>query len=106
MRALPFSLFAFSGILLLSACATITPEARVRAGLVDAGLSERMAGCMAGRMVDRLSITQLRRLQSLSGVSKVDYRDVTVSEFLHKIRALKDPEILSVTSRAALACAL
>lgn len=90
----------------VAACTTISPEARVRAGLMNAGVSERMAGCMAQRMVDRLSITQLRRLQSLSGLKNVDYRDVTVDEYLHKIRALRDPEIFSVTSRAALACAL
>lgn len=86
----------------LSACAT--PEARVRTGLVNAGLPQPIAGCMAERMVDRLSLVQLRRLQSLSTVSKVDYRRTTIDEFLHKVRALRDPEILSVTGKAALVC--
>nr|WP_184081290.1 hypothetical protein [Sphingobium subterraneum] len=90
--------------LLLSGCAS--PEARVRTGLVNAGLPDPLAACMAGRMVERLSLTQLRRLQSLSGLNKVDYRRVSVDEYLYRIRALKDPEILSVTSKAALSCAL
>jgi len=46
--------------LLLSACAI--PEARLRTGLQNAGLSQAMASCMAERMVDRLSLMQLRRI--------------------------------------------
>jgi len=92
--------------LALGACATVSPEAKVRANLMDAGLSPRMAGCMAERMVDRLSISQLRRLKSFASVRKVDYRDATIDELLHKLRALDDPEIFSVTSRAALSCAI
>ena len=97
-------LLALAPLLALAACAT--PETRVRTGLMNAGLSKPVAACMAGRMVDKLSLLQLRRLQSLSTVSDVDYRNITVSQFMHKVRALKDPEILSVTSKAALACAL
>lgn len=92
--------------LLLSACATVTPEQRVRAGLVEAGLSAPMAACMAGRMVDRLSLAQLRRLQSLASLGKADMGAMTVDRFLYKIRGLDDPDIFLVTSRAALACAL
>ena len=40
--------------LALSACAT--PETRVRTALMDAGLSQPIAACMADRMVDRLSL--------------------------------------------------
>lgn len=88
----------------LSACAS--PEARLRTGLMDAGLSDRMAGCMAPYMADRLSIGQLRKLQSLASVSKKDYRHTTLDSYLHKVRALEDPEILTVTGKAALVCAL
>ncbi|RVT43399.1 hypothetical protein [Sphingobium algorifonticola] len=88
----------------LSACAT--PQNRVEAGLVDAGISPRMAACMADRMVDRLSLVQLRRLQSLSKVGKTDFRTISVDQFLFRVRALQDPEILTVTSKAALVCAI
>ena len=47
-------LFALLALILLSGCAT--PETRLKQALVEAGLSEPMAGCMAGRMVDRLSL--------------------------------------------------
>lgn len=84
----------------LSACAT--PEARLRTGLVNAGLSPRMAGCMAERMVDRLSLMQLRRMSDLPGARE----SASVEQFLHRVRALRDPEILAVTSAAAARCAL
>ena len=91
-------------LLALSACAT--PETRLRTGLMDAGLSDRVAGCMADRMVNALSIVQLRRLQSLGSLKQANSRSLSVADFLHKVRALRDPEILSVTSTAAAACAL
>ncbi len=65
-----------------------------------------MAGCMAERMADRLSIGQLRRLQSLASLRKSHMGDMTVDRFLYKVRALDDPEIFAVTSKAALICAI
>jgi len=91
-------------LLALSACAS--PESRLRAGLVQAGVSQRMAGCMAERMVDDLSILQLRRLQSLGSLKSSNMGELSVADLLHKVRALRDPEILSVTSKAAGVCAL
>ncbi|WP_327753387.1 hypothetical protein VVT58_08525 [Sphingobium sp. SJ10-10] len=92
--------------LLLASCATVSPESRLRVGLIDAGVSPSMAGCMAERMADRLSLTQLRRLQSLASLRKSHMGDMTVDRFLYKVRALEDPEIFAVTSKAALICAI
>jgi len=89
---------------LLSSCATVSPESRLRNRLMEAGLSPRMATCMAGKMVDRLSLSQLRKLQSLASLRKTDMGEVTLDHFLHKIRALEDPEIFLVTSKAAISC--
>ncbi|MET0360923.1 MAG: hypothetical protein ABW048_04130 [Sphingobium sp.] len=96
----------FAAVLLLCGCATLSPESRLRAGLIDAGLSPRMAQCMAERMADRLSITQLRRLQSLASLRKADMGAITLDRFLYKVRALEDPEIFLVSSKAAIGCAL
>src|SRR3546814_15840425 len=83
--------FAFLlSLLALAACAT--PETRVRNSLLKAGLSEPMAACMAGRMVDRLSLAQLRRLSSLSSIKERTMQDMTIDEFIYRIRALHDPE--------------
>ena len=91
---------------LLSSCATVSPESRLRAGLVDVGLPRDIAGCMAERMVDRLSLMQLRRLQSLGSLRNSHMGSLSIDRFLYKLRALEDPEIFAVTSKAALVCAL
>jgi hypothetical protein len=84
----------------LAACAV--PEARLRAGLVNAGLSQPMAACVAERMVDRLSLTQLRRIGDLPYAR--DQR--SVAGFLHRVRALRDPQIWAVSSSSAAVCAV
>jgi hypothetical protein len=91
-----FSLIAL--LALLSACAV--PEARLRAGLVNAGLPAPLAACMAERMVDRLSLMQLRRIGDLPRARGA----VSVAEFLHRVRALRDAEILSVSASSAAVC--
>ncbi|WP_420144052.1 hypothetical protein [Sphingobium sp.] len=92
-------------LLILPSCSSLSPESRLRAGLQEAGLSPRMAGCMAGRMADRLSLTQLRKLQSLASLRKSHSDKMTIDQLLHKVRALGDPEIFAVTSASAIACA-
>ena len=46
-----------------------------------------MAACMAERMVDRLSLIQLRRIGDLPYAASSG----SVSEFLHRVRSLGDP---------------
>jgi len=99
-------LIAATALLALGLAACTSPEARVRTGLINAGIPDQTAECMAGYMVDRLSITQLRRLQSLASVKKVDYERITLKDFLYKVRALEDPELIAVTGKAALRCAI
>jgi hypothetical protein len=82
----------------LSACAV--PEARLRAGLVDAGLPRPLAACMAERMVDRLSLIQLRRMGDLPRARAA----LSLTEFLHRVRALRDPQILSIAASSAAVC--
>ncbi len=91
---------------LLASCAPVTPEARIRVALTDAGLDKEIAACMAERMVDRLTIAQLRKLSSLSKLREADIRMMSIGEFLHRIRALGDPEILKVVTKAGLGCAI
>lgn len=90
--------------LALAGCAT--PETRLRNGLQGAGLSPAMSACMAERMVDRLSLVQLRRLSALGSLKDKRIVDLSLDQFLHKVRALKDPEILAVSTSSAALCAL
>ncbi len=96
---------AVLSFLIVSLAACATPETRLRTGLVNAGLSQSIAACMADRMVDRLSLLQLRRLGSLASLRDKKAGDLTLNQFLHKVRALKDPEILTVTTSSAALCA-
>jgi len=91
-------------VLALSACAT--PETRIRTALIDAGLSQPIASCMADRMVNRLSLVQLNKLNGLKKLRGQDMRKVTVEEFLRRTRSLQDPEILGVATSSGLICAV
>ena len=88
----------------LPGCAT--PETRLRVGLMNAGLGQNQSACMAERMVDKLSLLQLRRIASLRNFGKERIGDMSVDRFLHNIRSLEDAEILTVTTRAALSCVI
>ncbi len=93
-------------LLALSACATMSPEAKVRTRLMEAGLSRPMASCMAERLVDRLSMQELRRLGSLSKLGTRRVGDMTIDELLHRLGALNDPHILKVVAKAGIGCAI
>ena len=95
------------GLLLLatlSACST--PETRLRNGLQSAGLSADTSACMADRMIDKLSLPQLKRLSDLSKISDKKIGEMRVGQFWRQVRALRDPEILAITTRAGLSCAI
>ena len=77
------------------------PEARLRSGLIRAGLPEPLSACMAERMVDRLSLKQLMRIADLPKARGAESLD----QFLHRVRALGDAEIVGVTSSSAALCA-
>lgn len=93
-------LAAAAAALLLAGCAT--PEARTRAALEKTGLSRPVAACMAGRLVDRLSLAQLQRLGRLGRLQQAG----NFEEFLRLTRALRDAEILAVVSSSGLVCAM
>ncbi len=90
----------------VAGCATVSPEARVRGKLIEAGIRPPVAGCMAERMVDRLSLVPLKRLQSIGGLGNHDVRGMSIDELVHRLRALNDPEIISVVLKAGIGCSI
>lgn len=72
---------------------------KVRSALVDAGLSDSNASCMAERMTDRLSIGQLQRLQALQGPKR------GLADYVATVKRIGDAELLGVTTSAAALCA-
>ncbi|WP_231848691.1 hypothetical protein [Sphingobium sp. SYK-6] len=103
-RRAAFALAPLCALLALSACAT--PEAQLRQGLVNAGLSEPMARCMARPMVEKLSTGQLMKLRSLGRTADLDPSRTSYNELMRHLRAMQDPEIIRVTASAALGCSL
>lgn len=72
---------------------------KVRSALVDAGLSDANAACMAERMTDRLTLGQLQRLETLQSPKR------GLSDYVLTVRRLGDAELLGVTTSAAALCA-
>jgi type IV pilus biogenesis protein CpaD/CtpE len=97
-------LLATAATALLAGCAT--PETRIRNALVEAGLPKPIASCMAGRMVDRLSLGQLNKLRGLDKLKGRKASQITVDEFVKRTKALQDPEILGVVSSSGVICAI
>ncbi len=97
-------LVALCALLPLAACGGA--ESQLRKGLVSAGLTEPMARCMAKPMARQLSVDQLMKLRSLSKVSGLDPRRTTYEKVTRHLRALEDPEILRITTSAAVDCAI
>jgi hypothetical protein len=85
--------------LVLAGCVEKIAEPKVRAALIDAGLPPATSNCMARRMVDRLSIAQLRKLQALQGEKR------GVMDYVAAVGRVGDPEVFEVTAAAGAVCA-
>lgn len=93
-------------ILALTGCAsTLVKQNEVEAALVDAGLSRRMAACMARPMAEQLSVRQLRDLQNLAGLRRERIGDLTIGELATTL-SRTDAETAGVVTRAGLGCAI
>jgi hypothetical protein len=89
----------------LSACGAVA-ENRITTALTDAGLSEPVSSCIADRMVDKLSMAQLRSISELKDKSGTRPRNVGIAEFLVQHRGDLDPEVYAVIAKAGVGCAL
>jgi hypothetical protein len=88
----------------LAGCGPI--EGQVRKGLMNAGIHKTVATCMSEKMVDKLSLFQLKRMASLGNLQGDKAKTMSYDRLMYNVRALKDPEILTVTSAAWLKCAV
>ena len=93
-------------LVLLGGCIQKIAESRVRSALVEAGLSDKNANCMAARMVDRLTIGQLRKLESLKARPGERERPVTIAQYIERVRRVGDSEVIAVTASSAGLCAV
>lgn len=87
-------------VLPLAACApSKLAYGSVKSAMVEAGLSEPNAACMATRMTDRLSLVQLNKLKKLKGEKR------SLGDYVDAVRKVGDAEALSVTASSAALCA-
>lgn len=84
--------------MLTQGCVSKLAYPRVKSALLDAGLSDRNASCMADRMTDRLSLAQLRKLEALRGEKR------SLAEYVEAVRRVGDAEVLGVTASSAALC--
>ncbi|KQS03262.1 hypothetical protein ASG11_02465 [Sphingomonas sp. Leaf357] len=91
-------------MLALAACSPI--ESRTRDGLIRAGLSPKLATCMAKPMSEQLSVAQLRKLAKLGTSAGESGEGHGRKHLLKRIRSLDDPQIVSVTATAAALCSV
>ena len=80
-------------------------EDRLEDEMVAAGLPQPMAECIEDRMADRLSIGQLRKLESLRPEEGEADIPLNIAEFLERVRRVADPEVLEVSATSAAICA-
>ena len=86
-------------LLALAACSpSKIAYPRVKSALLDAGLSDRNAACMADRMTDKLTIPQLRRLEKLKGDKR------SLADYVEAVRRVGDADALTVTATSAALC--
>ncbi|WP_310535345.1 hypothetical protein [Novosphingobium sp.] len=93
------ALSTFAAIFVLSGCVQDIKASRVKSALMDGGLSESLAGCMAQRMAGKLTIHQLKELQRLNAAPRR-----TISEFVAALRKNGDADAIEVTLSSAALC--
>ena len=101
---LPLSVL-IGGALTLTACAS-TAERRIENSLIDAGLPRGLSSCMANRLSENLSVTQLRRVADFADGFEGRVEDMTIGEIGRKFRPLGDAALITTIGRAAAGCAI
>jgi hypothetical protein len=97
---------AAGAAVLLTGCVQKIAENRVESALLKAGLDQRTSTCMAERMVDRLTIGQLRKLEGLQARTGEPIRPTTLKGYIDRVRRVGDAEVLAVTTSSAGLCAV
>jgi hypothetical protein len=90
--------------LALAACAT--PAQRIASNLQGFGVPPRQAQCMGGRLGERLSFGQLRRVQQLTDLNGRRLERMSIREIAGRLTDERDPAIIAEFLRAGIGCAI
>jgi len=82
-------------------------EWQVKGALVQSGLGEKRAACMAERMVDRLTIVQLWKLrQGMAAQPGEPEEGYGIGELIKRLDRVDDGEAVAVLTTSAGLCAI
>jgi hypothetical protein len=82
-------------------------EMQVKGALVESGIGEKRATCMAERMVDRLTIGQLWKLrQGMAAQDGEPEEGYGLGELVKRLRRVDDGEAVAVLTTSAGLCAV
>lgn len=82
-------------------------EMQVKSALVESGIGEKRAACMAERMVDRLTIGQLWKLrQGMAAREGEPEEGYGLGELVKRLRRVDDGEAVAVLTTSAGLCAI
>ena len=82
-------------------------ERQVKGALVEAGIGEKRATCMAGRMIDRLTIRQLWQLrQGMAAQEGEPEEGYGLGELIKRLARVEDGEAVRVLTTSAGLCTL
>ena len=82
-------------------------ERQVAGALVQSGIGERRAQCMAVRMVDRLTVVQLWQLrQAMAPLEGEPSDGYGLGELVKRLRRVEDGEAVAVLTTSAGLCAI
>jgi hypothetical protein len=100
-------LVMLAGVAVFAGLADPLIAGRIEASLVDAGVGEKRAECMAGRMVDRLNVVQLWKLQQgMAAQEGEPERGYGLGELVKRLDRVDDSETVAVLTTSAGLCAL
>jgi hypothetical protein len=92
---------------LFSGLANPVVEWQVKSALVQSGIGEKRAACMAERMVDRLTIGQLWKLrQGMAAQEGEPEEGYGLGELVKRLRRVGDGEAVAVLTTSAGLCAV
>lgn len=107
LLTLMLALVVLAGVAVFSGLADPLIAARIESSLVEAGVGQKRAECMAGRMVDRLNIVQLWKLQQGMAAQEGEPEEgYGLGELIKRLRRVDDGEAVAVLTTSAGLCAL
>lgn len=96
-----------AGGALLSGLANPLVEMQVKSALVDSGIGDKRAECMAERMVKRLTLVQLWKLrQGMAAQEGEPEGGYGLGELLKRLDRVDDGEAVAVLTTSAGLCAI